>query len=215
MHVCFRLAGARLRLAACTPAPPFAGHTPAIRQAAKQTDEVNRERCFLASSEMWLRQSQTPTPTLDTAWQPTCCRRRRGAHMITRQIMFVNGDSDVTALARQNRGVDLTVQSSCSPQIIVTCFVGGGERVGRSQFLSLTMCVIQSLRWTMAIMDHKVKTPLLNCNFYPWFSLYWLHFSHISPHCHPDRQCESTACWLTEFLARSSRGWSKGVSVSR
>lgn len=26
-----------------------------------------------------------------------CCRRRRGAHMITRQIMFVSSDSDVTA----------------------------------------------------------------------------------------------------------------------
>lgn len=102
---------------------PFAGHTPAIRQAAKQTDEVNRERerCFLASSETWLRQSQTPT--LDTAWQPTVVGHRRGAHMITRQIMFVSGDSEVTAL--ENGGVDLTVQSCCSPQIIVACFYRG------------------------------------------------------------------------------------------
>lgn len=140
-----------------------------------------------------------------------CCRRRRGAHMITRQIMFVSGDSNVTALERQNRGGWFNGAVMLQPSDHCHMLWGGGH----SQFLSLTMCVIQSLRWTTAIMDHKVKTPLLKCNFYPWFSLYWLHFSHIPPHCHPDRQCESTACWLTEFLALSSRGWSKGVSVSR
>lgn len=89
----------------------------------KQMKSTEREGCFLASSETWLRQSQTPT--LDTAWQPTVVERRRGAHMITRQIMFVSGDSEVMALERQNGGVDLTVQSCCSPQIIVACFYRG------------------------------------------------------------------------------------------
>lgn len=68
----------------------------------------------------------------------------------------------------------------------------------------------------MAITHCKVKIPLLKCNFIHDFFLYRPHLSHIYPHCHPDRQAESTACWLTEFLAlSSSRGWSEGVSVSR
>lgn len=75
MRVCLRPAKGGLGLtAACAPTEPAlsprAVHTPAIRQAAKQTDEVNRETFPCVFWDVTATDA-TLTPTLDTVWQPT------------------------------------------------------------------------------------------------------------------------------------------------
>lgn len=97
-------------------------------QAGCQTNRWSqqRERCFLASSQTWLQQSQRLSPTLDTAWQPSVVGADVAHTWSHARSCLSAATSDVTASERQNGGLDLTVQSCCSPQIIVTCSLGWG-----------------------------------------------------------------------------------------
>lgn len=94
MHVCFGPdsllfpANRGLGLsAACAPTEPAllcAVHTPAIRQAAKQTDEVNRETFPRVFWDVTATDA-TLTPTLDTVWQPTVSTQPAPLWLILKQ----------------------------------------------------------------------------------------------------------------------------------
>lgn len=59
-------------------------HTPAIRQPAKQTDEVNRETFPCVFWDVTATDA-TLTPTLDTVWQPTVSTQPAPLWLILRE----------------------------------------------------------------------------------------------------------------------------------
>lgn len=217
------------------PALLLAVHTPAIRQAAKQTDEVNRETFPRVFWDVTATDA-TLTPTLDTVWQPTVSTQPAPLWLILKEGGGSGGwhcahDHTQDNVCQQQQrcryiretktdnggwfhgAVMLHVQSSKDFHM----WGGGGglQSVFRGADFDL-LCVWFNLRGELRpLHTARSKSHYLNAILSMIFS-YRPHLSNISPHCHPDRQTESTACWLTEFLAlSSSRGWSEGVSVSR